>query len=384
MARKTGWLLFAMFLLMLQASAMGAEKKKIAIGDPKTQWAASGACQGHAPTYADTIANSLRSRIVESGAFRVMNREQMAKILKEHEMGMTGLSDPSSAKVLGQFLQVDLLLGTEVLCHPNFVEFVVSLIDIETTEIVWSKTYQMENLQKVNRALQDIAGLLKKYATTGAIGEKGKGEDLMMINSKALRDASEAIVENIARSIPNINAKIEEVNTHSDTIKVKVSTQAWAGLKLQVKRDDEEIGWIFLKEVGPGSVKAGTQGEISSFEEGDKAISKDFKPKVAVGFIEDEDEANDKMVEMFTEGLQKELKQADRIELADDSDTEKALQKMGKNVDKKSLEKLFQKGLDLVITGRFSGGQGNRRIDFEVISAFDGKRITKIKFDSKL
>ena len=94
MARKTGWLLFAMFLLMLQASAMGAEKKKIAIGDPKTQWAASGACQGHAPTYADTIANSLRSRIVESGAFRVMNREQMAKILKEHEMGMTGLSDP--------------------------------------------------------------------------------------------------------------------------------------------------------------------------------------------------------------------------------------------------------------------------------------------------
>ena len=105
---------------------------------------------------------------------------------------------------------------------------------------------------------------------------------------------------------------------------------------------------------------------------------------MAVGFIEDEDEANDKMVEMFTEGLQKELKQADRIELADDSDTEKALQKMGKNVDKKSLEKLFQKGLDLVITGRFSGGQGNRRIDFEVISAFDGKRVTKIKFDSKL
>ncbi len=384
MVRKPGWLLFGMFVLILHASALGAEKKKIAIGDPKTQWASSGACQGYAPTYAETIANSMRSRLVETGAFRVMNREQMQKILKEHEMGMTGLSDPATAKVMGQFLQVDMLMGTEVLCHPNFVEFVVSLIDVETTEIVWSKTYQMENLQKVNRALKDIAELLKKYATTGAIGEKGKGEDLMMINSKALRDASEAIVSNITRSIPNISAQIEEVNAHADTIKVKVGSQAWAGMKFKVQRDDQEIGWIFLKEKGPGSVNAGTTGEISSFEEGDRAVSKDFKPKVAVGYIDDEDEANDKMVEMFTEGLQKELKQADSIELDDDSSTEKALAKMGKNVDKKSLEKLFQKGLDLVITGRFSGGQGNRRIDFEVISAFDGKRVTKIKFESKL
>jgi TolB-like protein len=368
------------------ASFAQAEKKKIVVGDPVTKWAVSGACKGYAPTYADTVARSLRTRIVETGSFRVVSREQMKKIMREHEMGMTGLSDPANAKILGQFLQADLLMATEVTCHPNMVEFNITLIDVETAEMVWAKNYNMKNLKKVNRALKDIAKLLKKYAKTGSIGDSaGKSEELMMIDSKALRDASEAIISVIEHTIPAVTAVVEDVNVYDESIKVKVrGGKAWAGLKLKVDRDGEEIGWLYLKKKGKGKLEAGTNDEMSAFEEGDKASSEEFTPKVAIGYIEDEDEDNEKMVDMFKEGLIKEMSEADRIEPVEDSKVDKILQKMGKKTRKKYLAKLFKKGVDLLITGRFSGESGNRRIDFEVLSTLDGKRVTKIKYNSRL
>jgi len=383
--RKIGLSVLVIVLTLGMAAVVQAEeKKKIVVGDPKTTWLDEGPCRYQRASYADTVARSLRSKIVQSGAYRVVSREQLQKVLREHEMSMTGLSDPTNAKMLGGFLQADLVMSTEVLCHPNHVEFTVSMVDVETAEIVFSKAYEMRNLKKTSKAMKDIIKILKEYAKTGKIGDAGKSEAMMMIDSKALHDASEAIIAIIEQSVPNVTAKVKDVNVYAETIKVRVRGHGWAGMKLKVMRDDEEIGWLYLKKKGSGELDAGTTGEMSSFEEGDVATSEDFKPKVAVGYIEDEDEENDKMVDMFREGLQKEMSEADRLEPADDSSVEKIIQRMGKKSGKKDLEKLFKKGVDLLVTGRFSGEAGNRRIDFEVLSTFDGKRVTKIKYDSRL
>ena len=385
MMRKIGLSVLVIVLTIgLAAVVQAGEKKKIVVGDPKTKWASSSACRGYEPTYADTIARSLRSKIVQTGLYRVVSREQLKKVLREHEMSMTGLSDPTNAKMLGGFLQADLVMATEVLCHPNHVEFIVSMVDVETAEMVFSKAYEMRNLKKTSKAMKDIIKIMKKYAKTGEIGDAGKSEAMMMIDSKALHDASETIIAVIERSVPHVSAKVKDVNVYAETIKVRVRGRGWAGMKLKVMRDDEEIGWLYLKKKGSGELEAGTTGEMSSFEEGDVGTSEDFRPKVAVGYIEDEDEENEKMVDMFREGLLKEMSEADRLEPADDSKVEKIIDRMGSKTKKKSLEKLFKKGVDLLITGRFSGEAGNRRIDFEVLSTFDGKRVTKIKYDSRL
>ena len=315
----------------------------------------------------------------------MVSREQLKKVLKEHEMAMTGLSDPTTAKFTGQFLQADLVMATEVLCHTNHVEFGILLIDVESAEIVWAKNYEMKNLKKTSRALKDIAKLLKKYAKTGKIGDDaGKTEAMMMIDSKALHDASEVIIRIVERTVPKASIEVKDVNAYSDTIKVKVRGQAWPGTRFKVMRDDEEIGWVYLKKKGRGDVEAGTQDEISAFEEGDRGSSEEFVPKIAIGFIEDEDEDNEKMVDLFKEGLVKEMSEAEGLEVVDDGKVDKILNRMGNKTKKKSLAKLFKKGVDLLITGRFSGESGNRRIDFEVLSTLNGKRVTKIKYDSRL
>jgi curli biogenesis system outer membrane secretion channel CsgG len=390
--RRIGLTCLIIIMIVGVTSAIAAadknSKKRIAVGDFKTDWARGQACQGHASNYGETLAASLRTRLAETGAFSVLSREQMQKLMREHDLAMTGLADASNAKVLGQFLQADLLLSGDLLCNPKTVEFNVNLIDVETTEIVWAHNYNMKDLNKINRMLKDIAKLAADYAKTGKVAKSaGDTEDLMLIDSKILHTATQMVIADISRSIPKASARIEEVNAYGETIKVKITGAAnkvWPGLRMKVVRSDEDVGWIFLKKTGPGTVEAGSDDDISSFEEGDHATTQDYKPKVAIGFISDKDEDNEKLVEMFKKNLVKEMSESDKLDPVDDQEVEKILDKMGETINKKELEKLYKKGVDLIITGRFLGGNGDRRIDFEVLSAYDGKRVMKLSGDTRL
>ena len=82
MTRKIGLSVLVIALTLGLAGFAQAEKKKIVVGDPKTKWARSSACRGYEPTYADTIARSLRSKIVQTGLYRVVSREQLKKVLR--------------------------------------------------------------------------------------------------------------------------------------------------------------------------------------------------------------------------------------------------------------------------------------------------------------
>jgi Curli production assembly/transport component CsgG. len=390
--RRIGLTCFIVSVLVGLGSTIVAadktQKKRIAVGDFKTDGTQGRAGQGHPSNYGDALAASLRTRLVETEAFSVLSREQINKVMREHDMVMGGLADASNAKVLGQFLQADLLMGGDLLCHPTTVEFNVNLIDIETTEIVWAHNYNMKDLSKINRMLKDIAKLVADYAKKGKIGKSaGVTEDLMLIDSKVLHAATQMVIADISRSLPTASAQIEEVNAYGDTIKVKISGAAkkvWPGMRMKVVRDNEDIGLIFLKKIGSGLVEAGTTEDVSSFEEGDQATTEDYKPKVAIGFVSDKDEDNEKLVELFKKNMLKEMSESDKIEPADGEEVENTLDKMGETTNKKELEKLYRKGVDLIITGRFLGGNGDRRIDFEVLSAYDGKRVMKLSGDTRL
>ena len=148
-------------------------------------------------------------------------------------------------------------------------------------------------------------------------------------------------------------------------------------------RDDEDIGWLYIKKSKSkrGEFEAGTDGEISAFEEGDQVTSEEFEPKVALGYIEDEDMDNEKLVDMFKERLLEVFEELDGVEPASGSKIDKILDRMGKKKSKKYLAKLRKRGVDLLIVGRLSGENGRRRLDFEVLSTLDGKRVIKIKRD---
>lgn len=56
------------------------------------------------------VANKVTAKLVESGRFEVFERTQVAKILNEHEMHMTGLVDEGSAARIGKMLGAEALI----------------------------------------------------------------------------------------------------------------------------------------------------------------------------------------------------------------------------------------------------------------------------------
>ena len=381
--------LIAFYVVLAQplpGFAEPGEKPVIAVGTSKTKWSTSGACRGYASTYADTLMDSLRSRISQSGAARIVSRAQMAKLLKEHEMGMVGLTDPNRSKQLGKLLQADYLAAIDFICQPDALEINLNFWDTETGESVFTTVKQLSKLRKYRRALKDITKEIKDFIKSG---KKPKAPDegcgFLIVDSRAFHDASEYIVAQIRSTIPKATGTIEEINTYDESIKVNISHSGytpWAGLKLKVSRaGEEELGWVYLTKKGHGKIVAGTNDDMSRFEEGDKISSEEFEPKVAIGYIEDVDEDMTCMADKFRERMYTIMQQSDGIEPANDSEIDKIIQRMGPKRSKKDLAKLHKAGVDLLIIGRFLGENGSRRLDFEVISTYDGKRVIDIKRD---
>ncbi len=384
MMRRTVSLIAALGLLLglgLMDQAQAKDKKKvIAVGDASF----SGACRFRTRTDPLTLSASLRTSLARTGKFRVVSRMQMRRALKEHEMEMTGLSDPETAKSLGKFVQADLLMQVDLLCMDDHIEMNVSLIDIETLEIAWATRYDMKDLSKTRKALNDITKQMKRYAATGEFPDEGAGDMFQIVDSKAFHDSCDYMARRIRSTIPRVDGEIEEVNFYAKTLKVKISydeRKPWAGLKLKVTDGDEDKGWIYLKDGKRGVVDAGTLEDLSSFEEGFKVSSQEFEPKVAIGSIEDVDEGVEGIDEKFRQRVYELFDQADGIQPAEGRKVEKILMRMGKRARKKDLAKLHKAGVDLLIVGRFLGESGRRRLDFEVLSTYDGKRVIDIKRD---
>ena len=367
-------------LLAASAQAEDKKRKKIVIGDPS----AEGCRYSYdAQKVASAVAASLRTSLSATGYYSVVTRSQMRKILKEHEMAMTGLIDPENAKSLGNFSQAELVMSVEFICLGDVVQFNVNTYDIETTEPVFSKVYEMKDMRKTSRALRDITKAMKKFAKTGKQTEGG-GNIWQLVDSKAFYAATEYMVGRIRYAIPKAYGDIEDVNTYADSVKVNIKYSGykpWAGLKLKVTRDDEKLGWVYLKKNGRGVIEAGTNDDISSFEEGDLVSSADFEPVVAFGFIQDVDDDREDLVEKFKERMYEIFGELDGVKPVEDKKAMKILNRMGEKAQKKDLAKLHKAGVDLLIVGRFLGSSGNRRLELEAISTYDGKRVIEIKRD---
>ena len=75
------------------------------------------------------------------------------------------------------------------------------------------------------------------------------------------------------------------------------------------------------------------------------------------------------------------MDEADGVKPAEDSKVQKILMRMGERPHKKDLAKLHKAGVDLLIVGKFLGREGQRKLDFDVLSTYDGKRVIEIKRD---
>jgi curli biogenesis system outer membrane secretion channel CsgG len=93
------------------ASSMAADKVRIAVVDFDTSAVHSSWRYGWSYNkLARAAADNLTNKLVQAGAFSVIERQQLDKVLAEQNLGTSGRLDPSTAADLGKVLGVQLIV----------------------------------------------------------------------------------------------------------------------------------------------------------------------------------------------------------------------------------------------------------------------------------
>jgi len=103
--------------------------------------------RGQATEFGRYLAEELITRLYLTNKFEVIERQLLNKVLKEHQLNMSGLIDASSAKELGRILGVDAIASGSVTDLDNSVKVNARLISTETGKIfsVASVTISKDN-----------------------------------------------------------------------------------------------------------------------------------------------------------------------------------------------------------------------------------------------
>lgn len=93
--------------------------------------------QGNVTELGRFIADELGAQLVaNSKSFAVVERIQMAAILKEHQISITGLIDPATVRKLGQFAGVDALVTGTIVPFADSVHLNAKVLDIATARVL--------------------------------------------------------------------------------------------------------------------------------------------------------------------------------------------------------------------------------------------------------
>lgn len=162
-------------LLFLLASCAWSKALNVAVNDL--------AAQGVSATDAAIIGDRLRAEMVATGRFRVMERSEMDKILKEQAFQESGVCDQSECAVqIGKLLSVDRMVVGSVGKIGELFSMQVRLLDVQTGEIMFTAiedyTGRIEGL-----LTECVPRLASKLAAGAAAVERGGGKADLFVST---------------------------------------------------------------------------------------------------------------------------------------------------------------------------------------------------------
>ena len=93
--------------------------------------------QGNVTELGRFISEELSTELVmEAKSFTVVERIQLAAILKEHQISVSGLVDPATIRKLGQFAGVDSIVTGTLVPFADSVRLTAKVLDVSTAKVM--------------------------------------------------------------------------------------------------------------------------------------------------------------------------------------------------------------------------------------------------------
>jgi len=114
----------------------------------------------------ELVSETFTSALVNSRQFKIIEREQLDKLVKEMEMGQTGFIETTDAVEIGKMLHADAIITGSVALLGGQIQLNARIIEIESAYVISADTktnsYTLKNINKmVNEIVRKLARRLR-------------------------------------------------------------------------------------------------------------------------------------------------------------------------------------------------------------------------------
>ena len=107
------------------------------------------------------VSETFTSSLVNSSAFKIIERDQLDKVIKEMEMNQTGFIETTDAVEIGKMLHADAIITGSVALLANEIQLNARIIDIESAYVISAETKTTQyTLQNINTLVNEIVSTL--------------------------------------------------------------------------------------------------------------------------------------------------------------------------------------------------------------------------------
>ncbi len=107
------------------------------------------------------VSETFTSSLVNSSAFKIIERDQLDKVIKEMEMNQTGFIETTDAVEIGKMLHADAIITGSVALLANEIQLNARIIDIESAYVISAETKTTQyTLQNINILVNEIVSTL--------------------------------------------------------------------------------------------------------------------------------------------------------------------------------------------------------------------------------
>jgi TolB-like protein len=145
------------FILIVVSPLISQEKMRLAVLELEAK--------GVSKVIASSVSDLLRTEMVDTGQFTVVERSQMDNILKEHELQLTGCTDNTCAVQLGKILSARKILIGEVNKMGAGLIITTRVVDVEKGTADFASSEKADDLNDIDRATKSLAAKLTERIT---------------------------------------------------------------------------------------------------------------------------------------------------------------------------------------------------------------------------
>jgi TolB-like protein len=113
--------------------------------------------------YGDPLASMMMTSLTKTVNIKVVERDRIQKAIKELEFQTSGLSDTTTAKEVGKFLNADFLIYGEVSKIKDTYHVIIHVVDVKLGEIVLSRDIDTADPNEFRDLVQPQANYVAQF-----------------------------------------------------------------------------------------------------------------------------------------------------------------------------------------------------------------------------